>query len=305
MIDISYLIENLSEKDFKLIDCLMQTKVFLYRIGRKDLVDWVNNEINGYSNNDSALIPSYRVVSAQVKGNVNNGAYMYSSHPLPTMHLTEKQRDNLTNIRLHQSVGVLESFIIQESGSLQSPLALESGQLFDKVLDGGYKVQQCWCEIDKGQIQQTVIEIRSRLLDFLLELNNIVSTENEEEKLKTIFQSDEVTSLFSNAIFGDNTTILIGNHNKQHVEISIAVGDFDTLAKKLIEAGLSKDDTQSLKKAIDADTSCPEHKQKQFGQAVKSWMREMLDKAMYATWQIELGVAGGLLTSLIQRYYGW
>jgi len=31
----------------------------------------------------------------------------------------------------------------------------------------------------------------------------------------------------------------------------------------------------------------------------------MLGKAVDATWQIELGIAGGLLTTVIQKYYGW
>ena len=42
------LIQTLSEANPKLIDCLTKTKVLLYKIGRKDLVDWVSNEINGY-----------------------------------------------------------------------------------------------------------------------------------------------------------------------------------------------------------------------------------------------------------------
>lgn len=62
------LIYTLSNASPKLIDCLTKTKVLLYQIGRKDLVDWVNNEISGYQ--DGAELPSYRNVHAQVKVNV-------------------------------------------------------------------------------------------------------------------------------------------------------------------------------------------------------------------------------------------
>jgi hypothetical protein len=31
----------------------------------------------------------------------------------------------------------------------------------------------------------------------------------------------------------------------------------------------------------------------------------MLDKAVDASWQIELGIAGNLLTDALKKYYGW
>ena len=42
------LIAELSTPQPSLIDALVKTKVLLHRVGRKDLVEWVNHEINGY-----------------------------------------------------------------------------------------------------------------------------------------------------------------------------------------------------------------------------------------------------------------
>lgn len=144
------LISELSETQPSLIDALVKTKVLLHRVGRRDLVDWVNNEINGYS--DDAPLPSYRVVSASVKGNVTNNVYSYSDHPLPTMHLTEKQRKNLEELEMRDSIAVLEGLAKHDTKGLQRPLSIEYGPLFNKALTGGYHVQQAWCDIGIGRM---------------------------------------------------------------------------------------------------------------------------------------------------------
>lgn len=90
------LIAELSTSQPSLIDALVKTKVLLHQVGRKDLVEWGTHEINGYP--DEAQFPSYRIVSVHVKSNVTNNAYTYNDHPLPTMHLTDKQRKGLEEL---------------------------------------------------------------------------------------------------------------------------------------------------------------------------------------------------------------
>ncbi len=62
----------LSDGDGSLTEALIKTKVVLHKIGHKELVDWVNNELNGYSDTDQ--VPPYRILQAQVLANIaNNG----------------------------------------------------------------------------------------------------------------------------------------------------------------------------------------------------------------------------------------
>jgi hypothetical protein len=46
-------------------------------------------------------------------------------------------------------------------------------------------------------------------------------------------------------------------------------------------------------------------KAKRFGPRVREWIKKMISKAVDASWQIELGVAGNLLTDALKAYYGW
>jgi hypothetical protein len=297
------IIHTLSAANPKLIDCLTKTKVLLFQIGRKDLVEWVNNEINGYG--ETCELPIYRVVHAQVKGNVANLAYLYPSHPLPTRHLSETQQKNLHQIEMRESIGVLENLVMDNKHGFSRPLPIEVCQIFDEALTGGYTVQKAWCDIGSGQIDQILIQVRSRLLDFLLDLKEILGSEETEEGIKEIAKLPEVASTFTNAIYGNNNTILVGNQNRQQIYIEQTMGDFTQLESTLRSYGVSQDDIDALKDALEFEPAATLKGEKQMGPKVGKWMKEMLSKAVDATWQVELGVAAGLLTTAIQKFYGW
>ncbi len=61
---IDEIIEILSSSDGNLTDALIKTKIVLHKIGHKELIDWVNSELNGYPNEDQ--VPPYRILRAQV-----------------------------------------------------------------------------------------------------------------------------------------------------------------------------------------------------------------------------------------------
>ncbi|MCC6529521.1 MAG: response regulator receiver protein [Pseudomonadales bacterium] len=297
------LISELSEPQPSLIDALVKTKVLLHRVGRRDLVDWVNNEINGYP--DDAPLPSYRVIPAHVKGNVTNNAYSYSDHPLPTMHLTKEQRKRLEELEMRDSIAVLEGLAKHDTKGLQRPLPVEYAAFFNKALSGGYKVQQAWCDIGIGRFAQITAQVRSKLLDFLLDVSEKVGADMSDEAVKRVAQSPETGSMFNNAIFGDNVTILVGHNNQQTVRNSVERGDFDSLAAFLRAKQVQESDVAALQQAIAADSTSTEVAEKSFGPQTRSWLSRMMDKAINAAWQVEIGVAGGLLTNALSRYYGW
>jgi AbiTii len=297
------LISQLSEPQPSLIDALMKTKVLLHTVGRRDLAEWVNNEINGYAN--EALLPSYRVISANVMGDITNNAFSYTDHPLPTMHLSSDQRKRIEQLEMRHSIAVLEGLAKQGEQGLQFPLPLEYSVLFNKVLGNGYKVQKAWCDVGIGRFAQITTQVRSKLLDFLLEINEKVGSDMSEEAVKRIAQAPETASMFNNAIFGDNVTILVGDHSQQNVRITVERGNFDSLAAFLRTKGVEEGDITALKNAVDSDAASPEVTAKRLGSETRSWLSRMMDKAINAAWQIEIGVAGGLLTNALSKYYGW
>lgn len=293
------LIDLLSDRDPSLTDALMKTKVLLHKLGRKDLAKWVNAELTGYPGDSQ--IPDYRHLNGHVKGNVTNGIYTQSKHPLPTLQLKPKTRESFERIPIPDSISAIEELASGE-GQLQRPIPLEANHLFNEVLTNGYQVQLAWCDIGQGQLSQILTQVRSRLLDFLLELNEQLDDISDDEGVRKIGASQQTASMFNNAIFGDNVTIMVGNHNHQEIRNKINHGDFDSLANVLRENEVQEEQIEELRVAVAADGEV-DHANDQLGPNVRSWIKGMLGRAVDASWQIELGIASNLLTAALMKFY--
>lgn len=300
---IKEIIEILSSDGGSLSDALIKTKVLLHKIGHKELVAWVNNELNGYPDSDS--VPEYRVLPAEVLVNASNGAYRVTSHHIPMGHLSDEQRESIETARMDQSLAVLEKLIENDSGNLRAHIPMESYGFLGKNLGNYYQIESAWSEISRASLLQILVQVRSRLLDFILELNDQFPSELNDAQVKERINNIDAENLFNNAIFGDNTTILVGGGNTQTVSNFNMKGDFSAVANFLKKNGMLDADIEALKEAIGQDASTIDEEKKEYGPAVKSWLQTMLSKAVDTSWKIELGVASSLLAAALKSYYGW
>ena len=293
------LIEQLSGEAPSLTDALLKTKVLLHKIGQKDLSGWVNSELTGYEGD--AQLPNYRHLHGHVKGNVTNGYHRYMNHQLPVMQLNADLRERFELIPVPDSISALEE-LAQGGGDLQRPIPLEANHFFNKALSNGFHVELAWCDIGKGQMLQILTQIRSRLLDFLLELNEQFNEAADDAELREVGQQPETASMFNNAIFGDNVTIMVGDNNRQNVKNKVSRGDFESLAIILRENQVQERQIAELQQAIEADGDIRDQEGK-FGPRVRIWLKDMLARAIDTSWQVEVAVASNLLTTALMAYY--
>lgn len=293
------IIELLADENASLNSSLLKTKVLMHSIGHAELAEWVNDELNGYPKEKP--VPPYRKVSGRVVGNIQNVSMIQSNVNLPTYHLPKKLKDWLENHELREAMSVLQEMASGKPGSsLHLPLSPEIGAQFNKGMNG-YWVQQCWVEMQPLQIKNGISQVRSRMLDFALNLRDKIGDVEGAEAKKVVATTD-VPGMFHGAVFGDHAIVVIGDHNDFTVK-NIKKGDFDTLAKRLLASGVSEGDVNDLQTAIAADEGKQDEASTSFGPAVKSWMKSMLSKVIDASWQIELAVASGLLTEALKAYY--
>lgn len=293
------IIDLLSDKTGSLTDALLKTKVLMHKIGHKELAEWVNDELNGYQK--SKPVPSYRIVNSRVVGNIQNFVAIYQNQPLPTAHLPEDVRKYLHEHEMRESINVLEQFTTDPNKHLAMPLGPEFYDTIGEALDGGW-VQKAWVQMEPTQIMHGLTEIRSRLLDFVLDLQEKLGG-IEDSEVKEVAKSIDAPAMFQHTVFGDNTTIVVGNQNTTTIKIIVKKGDFASLAAVLKGNGVSDDDITALHTAIDQDKDSVDIEKKKFGPAVKDWMSKMMGKVIDTSWQIELGLAGGLLTEALKAYY--
>lgn len=294
------LIDELTDKNIPLTDILIKTKVLAQKLKNEELKTWIDSELNGY--NDGTL-PEYRILGCQIIGTISNGFQRANNYPIPLVGFDKKLRKGLKTVKLYQSISTLDQFVRNEKGGkLYMNIPPEMYGYLSKDFDGGFVIEYAKREIDKTQVIQTLTAVRTKLLDFLLKLNDELGEGKDITTLTEGKTKQKVDSLFHSTVFGDNTTIIVGDNNTQTVT-NIKQGNFDSLEKHLLNNGLEKEDINELRKYIDNDN--PNADNKEFGGKVKGWVSKMLTKAMDGTWQIGLGAAGNLLADSIGTYYGW
>lgn len=297
---IEELIEELTDKNNLLTDILIKTKVLAFKLKNKELSDWIDSELNGYENSN---LPTYRLLSCQIIGSVSNGFQRAKNFPIPLIGLDKKLREGMQTVTLSQSISTLDEFVQNEKGGkMIMNIPPEMYGYLSKDLDNGFVIEYARREIDRIQVLQTLTSVRTKLLDFLLKINEEIGDADDVKPLTQGVLKEKVASTFHSSVFGDNTTIIVGDHNTQTVT-NITKGNFEALEKMLAEKGVEKKDIQELQEIIDTDN--PNEETKEFGSNVKNWISGMLTKAMDGSWQIGLGAAGSLLAEGIKMYYGW
>lgn len=297
---LNQIVDLLSDEKGSLTDALLKTKVVLHKIGHKELVEWVNDELNGFPQEKD--VPTYRVIPARLVCTLQNLAFIYKEQTLPISHLSEEYRKHFSTNEMRESISALEKFAAKPHGHLIHPIAPELYSMFDEVLNGAW-ILNARIQMEPTQIMNTLIEVRSRLLDFVLNLQDKLGDIESDAEAKQIAQTFDARAIFQHTVIGDNATFVLGDNNATTIKNSVKKGHFDSLAATLKEHGVSIEDNISLKTSIDQDKDAVDIEKKSFGPAVKEWMSKMMGKAVNAAWNIELGIAGSLLANALQAYH--
>ena len=292
------IIDLLSDENGSLNAALLKTKVLMHTIGHAELAEWVNHELSGYP--EDKPVPPYRTVGGRVADNIQNMTMIQSNVNLPTMHLPEKLRKWLENHELREAMSVLEEMAQpKQDATLRMPLSPEIGARIDKGMSG-YWVQKCWVEMTPLQVKNGIAQVRSRLLDFALNLRDKIGGV-EEKDVKVVAQKNDVPAMFHGAVFGDHAVVVIGDHNQTKISNEVKQGDFESLATLLEKSKVEEADILELKEAIAADGEIKDGK---YGERVKSWMGKMTKKAIEGSWSIGIGAAGTLLAEALKAFFG-
>lgn len=247
------IITTLSDEKGSLTSALLKTKVLLHSIGKKELASWVTHELKGYPDEDS--IPDYRRISSEVHGHVVSIAWQMADTKLPIMHLKDEQKKNLTSMACTLSISSIEESVrayrSKSSHKLVRPLPPEFGGLFNKVLEPGVNVISAWCEINMIQMEGILTEVRSRLLDFALELRDIVGPDTPENELADKVANVDTEKMFATAVYGSGNTIIVGSHSFQ--SINNQKDDIEGLVSAIAQLGFQQPMLLELREAVQQD----------------------------------------------------
>lgn len=294
------IVNSLTDESISLNNCLLKTKVLAFKIDNQSLKYWINCELNGYGDDDE--LPEYRKYFGTVIGTMSNGHYQISNAVIPMMHLKDKA-SSLELFYFFDDIGSIEKMLSKtHEVVLTKRLPPEFCSYINVGINAnGYFVVDAYVQININVLNSVLNSVKSKLLDFLLELESQFNYNINHIEMKS--KNEKVNQIINNTIYGNNNVVLSGDENYQNVNLNISKDNFGELSKLLKQSGVEDVDIEELKVIVEKDT--PDYENRLFGANTKNWIKKMTGKAIDGTWKISIATAGQLLANSLSQYYGF
>lgn len=295
-----------TDSSTNLADILRKTKIVASLLKNSALKEWVNRELNGYYNIDELEIPEYRKAVGQNYGDFSGpfGSGLKNA-TIPIMILPDFIKIYASMLLFKQSVSELQSLAQSNSSSFLEKWPPEfivyiqhNVEMFeDMVLIDARKI------ITKPQVYGILDTIRTRLLDFILELEEsfpeLIGNESDLSKIP----ESAVTNHFHTIISGNKNIVNTGSTISQNINELVIENDFKSLKSTLSNFGISKIELEQLESSINEDGKLKQNKK--FGNKVASWVGKITEKAVSGSIEIASKEGTSAIIKALSDYYGF
>lgn len=292
--------EKIVNSSNSLADILRRAKVLASDLKNPEFRRWVHSELNGYDIDDD--LPDYRFIYTPPLGTFSGPfGRMVKDYLLPTYILSDSMERMAEKVPMIYSVRELEGMSAKKG--LRHAWPTEAVMLLREEiqLSGGYVLVEVHQPIYNTAITGILDAVRNRLLDFIIEINEIIPTAKEDGTYNEI-PPEKVSQIFNITIHGNHNILAGGRTVSQNTTQIIHKGNTDELKEYLNNLGIENSDIDDLLISLKKDSI--EEKDK-FGPKVAEWIGKMISKAANGTWNIALSSASDLITKGISSYYGW
>lgn len=286
-------------------DLLSRAKMISVKLGLKDISEWLQYELNGYPNYD--LLPDYRILTETPIRAFNPYVGWIPYHLGNINNQNQEIYNSLTTVNLNNPVSMLVEYSKSKS-TLYTDLPDFAVDFLQKA--SGTNFRLCW-EINPTQITKIISNIRSKILDWALLLENkgifgdglLFSLEEKKEAQSVTYNNTINNHGNGMTIIGDvkNDKSVVGG-TVSNVQQKNIIGDFSALEFQLKKHDIEDVDIQELKQVVEKipKPSSKEDVEKGFG----AWIGKMTGKAFTGAIKITGAAAPELLTNYICHHYG-
>ena len=286
-------------------DILRKAKILASKLKNKEFKRWIDAELKGYDNTDN--LPDYRKFTP-----INLGTFagsfgkVVNNVQIPIICLPDDIREFAERMGVPHGVREIEASVAEAAteGKLGFPWPPEAVMLAREhvPIQDGCVLVAAMKPFAKSQMDGILEQVRNRLLDFLLKLQQIDPEELETEDGTRSIPGDKVQNLFFQTIIqGGQNIVATGTEFTQKATQNVASGDMQSLIDHLRSIGLNNDSLAELETAIEQDG---DRQKKKLGENVKSWIGKMIVKAMDGTWKVAEATAPDLLKAALSQFYG-
>jgi AbiTii len=212
----------LGNEDLSII--LRKAKVLAYKLKNQEFKDWIENELNGYTDDD--LLPECRKIFTIAQGDFLNRRWHYKSVEIPLHNIPEDLHHFFNEINVTDGVKGLESLLetIKKSKNdfLKISIPAEFTILLSNIIFDNLNCVGAWRVLTKGNINQILETTRNNLLNFILELTDKYPELKSDTALTQQIPDEQIKQVFNYYILGGKHQIIgSSNHTTQGDNMSV------------------------------------------------------------------------------------
>jgi len=203
----------------------IKLQVLVHLLKNERLTDWFKSEQYGYKD---ILLPDYRVFKVTVHGSLEQfrgfaGSLLYNNMELPISHINDEEiLELLTTYQCREPLKKIEGFLQSRDTIFRLSVPSSCIGLLQRGLESNCHINQVWQEVQRADLSNIIEQVKSTLLEFLLEINDSLDLGIE---LDSTINKKEVERAINNTIYATNVTL--GDNSSVHANNSTNIGGKD------------------------------------------------------------------------------
>lgn len=101
---------------------------------------------------------------------------------------------------------------------------------------------------------------------------------------------------------GDGNIITTGSNNTISSNIQVNKNDLNSLRQALSKLKIASEDIEEISTIVQQEKP---DAQGNFGSRTRGWLGKMLNKSVEGTWELGIATAGGVLTEVLKKFFGF
>lgn len=301
-----------TEDSVSLGSLLRKVKLLSSRIGVKEIGEWAERELSGYDSTED--LPLYRgpfntIVLGNAMGPYGSGLRNF---PIPPMALSEEYRDGyLFKLYFLQGVAELESLAAAKQ-TARVPWDADAVMAFSILAEGGtvkidpsMQFVQIWKEVPHTTVVGVLDAIRSRLLDFTMQIGEEEPLAEREQRITDPKRVERAANVFYTTVLSNSANIALGNRDVTQTQELPEPFDTSGLMDYLRKVGINDNMIDELQNALDEDAEEEDehgeaNEPRKPGRRVLTWLKNV---STAATTQVGTPVATTLITQALLHYF--
>ncbi|MBL8298078.1 MAG: hypothetical protein JNN30_06960 [Rhodanobacteraceae bacterium] len=232
---------------------LRKCKVLAARLGNEKFKSWIDRELNGYESKDD--LPEYRILNVNSKGHFS-GPFQSGlrNADIPMTCMPEELRESLSHTYMMQPVAALEDLIARgDGGTLHEAWNPDIVAHFGQNIYQNMNCMQAWKVIPKGAVVAAVDTIRTRVLNFVLDVEAEAPEAGEAPLNSNPLSQDRVQHIFNTNIYGVVQNLAnAGQGVQQNATYNAQNADlFQDLIRAIEASGAPADVVASIARPVD------------------------------------------------------